>query len=290
MKDNSSKRKVIQPPQVPTLEQQATLKIANTEGYQTPTEFVSLPSKGRYYPEGHPWRNIENVEIKFMTAREEDILVSLSYREKGETLNKFMESLIISPKVDVRTIQEGDQNALMLAARISAFGVDAEVRSICSTCQSMTIVDLNLSEFFHRDCEKLIQDKAVTYDDENNEFKCTLPKSKSEVVFELLTKEKSKRIVDSIRKKRENNLQENIVSESLREAIVSIDGNSNIPQVAKLVENMSAYDTGYLVKMLRMLKPDIETTFNYTCTSCNSREKKSLELDASFLLPDIKFF
>ena len=52
-----------------------------------PTEFVELPSGGRYYADGHPLHNQDTIEIKYMTAKDEDILTSRSLLKKGLAIN-----------------------------------------------------------------------------------------------------------------------------------------------------------------------------------------------------------
>jgi hypothetical protein len=91
-----------------------------------PTEIVDLPSKGLVYPEGHPLRK-GNVEIKYMTAREEDILASQSLIKKGVVLDKLFESVVVEKGVEINDIFIGDKNAILLATRVMGYGADYEV-------------------------------------------------------------------------------------------------------------------------------------------------------------------
>ena len=62
--------------------------------FTTPTEFVELPSGGNYYPEGHRLHGEQTVEIKFMTAKEEDILTSKTLIKQGVALERLLKSVI----------------------------------------------------------------------------------------------------------------------------------------------------------------------------------------------------
>jgi len=90
-------------------------------GFVSPTEFVELPSRGEFYPEDHPLHKQETVEIKFMTAKDEDILSSQALLKKGLAIDRLLESLMVLD-VDARTLLLGDRNAMLIAARISGYG------------------------------------------------------------------------------------------------------------------------------------------------------------------------
>ena len=102
------------PPQV------AQNNDANPFSFVVPTEFVELPSKGKYYPEHHPLHNQETIEIKHMTAKEEDILTSRALLKKGIALDRLLDSVIINNKIKASQLLVGDRNAILIATRIYA--------------------------------------------------------------------------------------------------------------------------------------------------------------------------
>ena len=87
----------------------------NQLSFSVPTEFVDLPSKGIYYPEGHALHGVESVEIKHMTAKEEDILASESLIRKGIAIDRMLQSLLIDNNLKVKDLLVGDKNALTVA-------------------------------------------------------------------------------------------------------------------------------------------------------------------------------
>ena len=90
--------------------------------FVAPTEFAQLPSLGQYYPKNHPLHNVESIEIKFMTAKEEDILTSKSLLKKGLTINRLLASVIVDKSINPDDLLVGDRNALLVATRISGYG------------------------------------------------------------------------------------------------------------------------------------------------------------------------
>ena len=104
--------------------------------FVTPTEMVDLPSSGKYYPQGHPLCDKSSVEIREMTAKEEDILVNRSFIDKGIVLDKLLASVLVDKSIDPQSLLTIDKNAILLATRISGYGASYPVRMQCADCDS----------------------------------------------------------------------------------------------------------------------------------------------------------
>ena len=65
-----------------------------------PSEVIDLPSEGKLYPEGHPLKD-GKIEIKYMTAKEEDILTSTNLVKKGLAIDTLLQSLIVDKNIDL---------------------------------------------------------------------------------------------------------------------------------------------------------------------------------------------
>ena len=89
-----------------------------------PTETIDLPSKGLIYPSDNPLSS-GKIEMKYMTAKEEDILTNQNYIQKGIVLDKLLQALIVS-KINYSDLIVGDKNAIMVAARVLGYGKDYE--------------------------------------------------------------------------------------------------------------------------------------------------------------------
>ena len=141
--------------------------------FKLPTEVIELPSKGLLYPEGSELAK-GTLEMKYMTAKEEDILTNQSYIQKGTVLDKLMKSLIIS-KINYDELLIGDKNAIMVAARILGYGKDYSFSILGEdhTVDLSTLENKPLNEELFKDGE--------------NTFEFTLPHSGNKVTFKLLT-------------------------------------------------------------------------------------------------------
>ena len=142
--------------------------------FKLPTETVLLPSKGLLYPEDSPLSKGE-LEMKYMTAKEEDILTNSNYINNGTVIDKLLQSLIVTENVNYDELLIGDKNAIMVAARILAYGKDYNVRYRGRD----EIVDLSKLE------ERKIDLKLL--EGGKNEFNFTMPTSKVTLTYKILT-------------------------------------------------------------------------------------------------------
>ena len=110
-----------------------------------PTEVIDLPSGGKLYPEGHALKSGQ-VELKYMTAKEEDILTSRNLLKKGVALDKLIQSLVVDKRINTDTLTLDDRGAIILAARISAYGADYSTSVTCPNCNDKSKNTFNLLE------------------------------------------------------------------------------------------------------------------------------------------------
>jgi hypothetical protein len=121
--------------------------------FVVPTEFVELPSQGKFYPEGHPLRGARYIEIKQMTAKEEDILTSRTLLKKGVALDRVISNLIVDKRIDPDSLLVGDRNAIIIATRVSGYGNEYTTKVTCPNCATVQEYnfDLNDASIYHGD-------------------------------------------------------------------------------------------------------------------------------------------
>ena len=219
--------------------------------HQFPTEEVTLPSKGLLYPEGSPLRK-GVIEMKYMTAKEEDILTNQNYIANGTVIDRLIKSLIVTP-FDYNNLLVGDKNALLVAARILGYGKDYNFT------YNGENIEVDLTE---------IEDKPI---DESlikngkNEFSFTLPRSKKEITFRFLT-HKDEKAIDAELKglKKINKNASADVSTRLKHVITSVEGDYEKSTVRKFVDNqLLAMDSRALRNYITEIQPDTNLVFKY---------------------------
>lgn len=213
--------------------------------FKIPTETVDLPSKGKFYPEGHPLKS-GTVEMKYMTAKEEDILTNQNYISKGIVIDKLLQSLLVT-EFNYDDLLIGDKNAIMVAARILSYGKDYDIEY---NGQKITV---DLSEVK----EKVTEDAKPN---ESGDFTFTLPKSGNEVTFKLLTHGDDKKIdreVEGLKKINRDNVTS--MSTRLKHLITSVNGDRETSTVRQFVDQgLLAADARALREEYARVQPDID--------------------------------
>ena len=233
--------------------------------YGFPTEVLSLPSEGLLYPEDSPLRS-GKVDVKYMTAKEEDILTSTNLIEQGVVITRLLESIIADPKVKLDDLLIGDKNAIMVGTRILGYGANYDIILTDPDTNERVEYTVDLTKLKNKEIDKSL------YENGNN-FEFELPNSKRIVGFKLLT-QKDENQIDEIMKDYEKVEKLTGVSNSLttrlKHQIISIDGNTDQKEIDNFVDNeFLALDTRAFRKHLDIITPDIELKFDYTSQSGN---------------------
>ena len=258
--------------------------------YIAPTEHVTLPSHGLYYPEGHDLCGIDSIEIKQMTAKEEDILTNASYIKNGTVLDKLMRSIVVD-NIDLDGLTIGDKNAILIAARASAYGSDYEATATCPSCSAKQQINIDLNEVLDvspPDFESLPD--GCEFDKERKTLKVVLPRTRLQ--FELRPRIGADDAVlqQKKRKLKKLKLKDNSSSmiESFSQITVGIDGNTDHHFIKKTIENLPAFDFRYLRNCYQDNMPDVNMHTFLECSTCGAEEVISVPMSADFLWPDIR--
>ena len=235
-----------------------------------PTEQVTLPSKGLLYPEDNPLSK-GDVEIKYMTAKEEDILTNQTYIQKGNVLDKLLESLVVS-EINLDDLIVGDKNAILIAARVLGYGGDYKF-TLGGKEQS-----INLSELEN----KFFDEASITKG--KNEFEFDLPYSKNKVTFKILTGHDEKKLDAELKGlKRLSPNESPELTTRLKYIITSVEGNSETKAVRDFVDNyLLARDSRALREHIKTVQPDVDLTY-----VSDSGEEATIPINLNFFWPDL---
>lgn len=247
-----------------------------------PTEIVELPSKGLLYPEGHPLSS-GKIEMKYMTAREEDILTSANLIKQGVVLDMLLKSLIVTP-VKYDDILNGDKNAIMVAARVLGYGKDYEATVTCPSCGHVNNVTIDLTQITNKHFEESLVTPGL------NEFEYELPTSKRLIKFKVLTHGDEKQIEQSIKAHKKLNKRSGVdptLTTRLSHIITSVDGNPDKKTIKDFIDNeLFAVDSRSLRKYIAAVSPDIDMTFAFECEECgHTNDETAIPMGVGFFWP-----
>jgi hypothetical protein len=248
-----------------------------------PTERIDLPSKGYFYADNDPL-SLGYVDMKMMTAKEEDILTSQNLIKKGVVLDKLLESLIVTVGVNIENLLLCDKNALFVAARRLAYGDSyGPVQIKCQKCYEDAKQVVNLGELR----EKPYEFEKITKGQNNFEFQ--LPYSKKVVTFKLLNSKDEVDIDGELKatSKFVKSGGSTEVTTRLKKMITSIDGKTDRSIINKFVDSeLLSKDSMALRSHAREISPELDMTFNFTCPSCSHEERMDVPMTVQFFWPE----
>ena len=245
--------------------QQPVEKAFDPLSFVAPTEFVELPSKGNY-PETHPLHGKDVLEMRFMTAKEEDILSSQTLLKKGVAIERMLDSLIIDKNIKAKDLLVGDRNALIIAARVSGYGANYKTQVACPSCGTR-------SEF---DLEKL----------PNGNFITTMPFSKFKVEFKLLDGKDEQFLTKLATDKKKRKMAETMLTDQFKTMIVAIEGHKDKSIIAKYVDNMPTLDSTQLKACYKVASPDVKISKHFECNSCGYSQDMEVPFNTDFFWPN----
>tara|TARA_R110002012_G_scaffold10463_3_gene47862 strand:+ start:912 stop:1754 length:843 start_codon:yes stop_codon:yes gene_type:complete len=249
--------------------------------FVNPTEFVELPSQGVYYPEGHPLHNQTVIEIKHMTAKEEDILTSEALLKNELAVDRLLESVIINPAVKVGDLLLGDKNAILIASRVTGFGPFYDVEAACPSCKRSSAYTFDLTELKPRTVD--LPDTVT--DEGGGIFSFELPVSQVRIYVRLLTSRDEKKIANLLINKNGKGAS-NPVTGLLKSIVVQANEHTALPTVHQFVEMMPLPDVKHLRTTYEGLKPDLDLRFDFICPLCNEEGKVGMPMTAAFFWPN----
>lgn len=239
--------------------------------FELPTETVDLPSKGLLYPEDSPLAS-GKIEMKYMTAKEEDILTNQNYIQNGTVIDKLLKSLIVTKGIKYDSILIGDKNAIMMAARVLSYGKDYTFKYY----NEEVTVDLST-----------LTNKEVDYSllkERKNDFEFNLPNTGNSVTIKLLT-HKDEMIIDREIEgnKKINKDSSTLTTSRLKHMITSVNGSREVKDIRNFVDNfLLAKDARAIRKFYSEISPDVNMVFDLK----GRKEEAEIPIGISFFWPD----
>jgi len=258
--------------------QYETQTTSDPQVFDFPTEIVELPSKGKLYSKDNPLSS-GTIEMKYMTAKEEDILTNQSFIKNGVVLDKLFRSLIVSP-IEYNDLLLCDKNAIMIAARVLGYGKDYECTVTNPESGEDQKVNIDLTQLTERNIDwSLIKDNV-------NEFSLTLPASKRDVKIKILTQRDQNKI-DKETKAMAKLKRNASLTTMLKYVITEIDGDADNSKIRRFIDNeLLAIDSRAIRKHLKLVTPDIDLSIDVPDEETGDTFRSQLNIGVDFFWPD----
>lgn len=260
---------------------QGDIPLQFLEKSKYPTEVVALPSKGWFYPETHPLSS-GTIELKMVTAKEEDILTSQNLIKKGIVLQKLISSLIIDKRIKPEDILLCDMNGIFVAIRRLAYGDQyGPLKVKCSSCGEESEQTVDLSK---------VGIKPFNFDQYQkgqNLFTFDLPFSKRTVGYKILSQKEDEAIETEIKSVAKVNKERSAeITTRLKHMIQTLDGDDDKIEIRKFVDTeLISKDSFALRSHIKNNIPDVDMTFDFTCQNCGFDGKLEIPMTVEFFWP-----
>jgi hypothetical protein len=244
--------------------------------YDFPTEVIDLPSEGKVYPLDNPLSS-GKVTLKYMTAKEEDILSSQNLIKKGVVLDKLFESIIVDD-VNIDDITIGDKNAIILATRVLGYGPEYPMNFYSTHLGEETEAIVHLSKVKTKEVD-------LSQFHNKNEFEFTTPTKSNKLTFKLLTHGDEKAIEKDIAALEKFNKDTAFdITTRLKFMIISVDGNSEVGVINKYASNMLVRDSRAFRNYVKKIQPDMDMVYTHI-HSDGEEEEVPITLGVNFFWP-----
>jgi len=275
-------------PDAPTIPETTEELQIDPLSFIVPTEFVPLPSLGLFYVEGHPLHKQEAVEIKYMTAKEEDLLTSKALIEKGLVLDRLIQNLLVDNRIQSRDLLVCDRNAILIAARASGYGEEYTTKIACRSCTTTDTYVYNLDEALVEaplNTDELAA--AGVRQTPEGTFVVQIPSSPVEVEFGILTGHDEKAIMDLADRRRKKKLPDSLVTDQLSFMIISVMGKTDPQLIQRYIDSLPLRDSRFLRKVYDAVSPSIELRKEFVCDHCGYEDDVNFPFTTDFFWPDI---
>ena len=250
-------------------------------GFSVPRDYVMLPSKGRIYPADSPLYNLEEIEVRHLTAADEDILTSRALLRTGKAIDTMLSNVLMNKSINVDDFISGDKNAILTFLRITGYGPDYDVEVDCPECNETIKHQFDLTKLTMRflDVDPISAGQ--------NRFEFILP-SGIRIEFKLLNSAEDQKIADEQEKlKRTTNspLEKNVTTK-YKHQIISVDDKEDQTFINNFVDTMNLRDSRAFRTYLEEVEPDVDMKQDFKCRMCGHSEEVEIPVTVGFFWPE----
>lgn len=268
-------------------EDSAAAALMQSLSFVVPTEHVELPSKGLFYAEGHPLHGKDTIEIRYMTAKDEDTLTSRNLLKKGIAVERLLQDLIVDKRITLDQLLIGDKNAIIVASRKTAYGAEYNTKTTCPNCAKVQgyEFDLDSCKIYEGATQEQLEEISVQTT-ERGTFVGTLPILNAPVEIRLLSGKDEQVILQRQKQAQESkNALDTMLSDQLKLMVVSINEVTDTKVLYQAIPLLPAKDSIYVRDLYKLINPTLDLSHDFVCSGCSFETRLELPFTADFFWP-----
>ena len=248
--------------------------------FVVPTEIVKLPSGGHLYDDGNPLKGVSEIEVKAVTAAEEDIMINDSFIQKGIVFDKLIDAIMVTPGIRAHHLMDCDKIAILMCARKTGYGDLVDFGVSCINCGHDYEMSVSLTNLLESTAANAYSPSSGgdewDYHPDSNTFSFNLPTTGLPVNIRLLSPEDNRQLDNARKQKEKLNLPFNETIEFIRATLVSAQGITDRSSINKLSEFLPAADARKIRLIHNKNLPKIQNTQETTCPNCGHKHQKEV--------------
>jgi hypothetical protein len=247
--------------------------------FQVPTDIIKLPSKGVFYPGGK-----STVEIKYLTAEDENILTSSDLIKSGKVLDVLLENSIVDKDITAKEMLTGDRNMVLLSLRSTGYGDEYETKTTCTSCNAVNTSEVFLSSLKMKD--------VADSPDSEGLFSVQLPRCKANLKFRLLRgsdEERLQKVAQTGKKNVGKNVKvQTVLTERYLLHIMDVNGNRDKTYIKKFINVMPIADSLFFREYIKEVEPGVDMNHDFSCSECGFSYTQEVPITAKLFWPNAK--
>lgn len=245
--------------------------------FEVPTDYIDLPSEGLFYPSGK-----KSVEVKYLTAEDENILTSTDLIKSGKVLDVLLQNALIDKDITADEMLTGDRNAVLINLRITGYGDEYETKTTCPSCSETNVKNIMLSSLENKE--------RVDTPDSEGFYSVMLPKSKANIRFRLLNgadETRLQKVSETGKKTIKGRLKvATILTERYLLQIMDVNGNRDKTYIKKFIGVMPIADSFFFREYLKDVEPGLDLNYDFECNSCGTPYRQEIPITAKLFWPN----
>ena len=287
MSRNSSR---IRPPSEPTPAAPKASKFAKSDpnpfglSFVVPTNIVDIASRGEFYGEDSTMFNRKTVEIRQMTAKEEEILSNADFIKDGTMLDRLIDSILVDKGINIDDMYVSDKNGIIIEARKNSYGPEYTVRDFCGACNTEQNFTYDLTKARISERKEI---DGVTFDSATKTHEFVLPSSEVSVRTKVLSPADEEYLVGQKERAEKLKIGSSDTLNFLRAVVVEANGVQDQTLLNKLFEVLPVLDIRMIKKVSNTAIPILDTTQEVTCGGCGHVAESEVPFSLGFFWPDV---
>ena len=248
------------------------------------TETVKLPSMGRFYPESSQLYGVTELEIKHLTAKEEDILSNEENIASGQVFDMLLSNILIDKSINPADLLEGDKTALLIAARITGYGSKYVASGECPSCKKINNFTFDLEKCL--EIPEYVLPEGVR--EEDGIFRFNIDMNNLEFGVKVMDGQDRDYLSEQKNRREELKINGSETIDFLNMVVVEVNRITDRASLNQLFEVLPIADVRKIKTIYSKITPSVDFVQEVECSGCGHVSERQVPFSLGFFWPELR--